>query len=380
LPNTVAEPGAVHRPWSRALLVLVLALALSATAAHAQVTVVRWLVPADGEVEAWRGAAAATWPGGLSVRVWDGTWPPPPEDVADGALPVAYLDGALQSGVLVIHGREESGTLRLPLRFSGADDDEAMRSVLLILRSSLEPLAVEDTASDPILLPPPEDLEPVDGEVEAPVPRGRLRGGVAVGISYRPGLSMFSFAPRGRLALVLGPRETSPLRLQLWGGADLAGKAFIGGIEAREDEGFITIGFELRPRWRRAQIPVAAGIGARYYRGIRTDRADAKPDQGWRPTVLFGGGPSWSMTDGLRMELRVTGSVELVRGNGGPALGMELTAGDQVVFLEMVPVRIGIELAVDLGEPVPRDTTPAKKSGPTAVRPTRAATPNGAEG
>lgn len=380
MPNIVPEPGAVHRPWSRALLLLVLALALSATVAHAQVTVVRWLVPADGEVEAWRAAAAATWPGGLSVRSWDGAWPPAPEAVADGALPVAYLDGALQDGVLVIQGREESGTLRLPLRFSGTGDDEAMRSVLLILRSSLEPLAVEDTASDPILLPPPSDLEPPAAEVEVPVRRGRLRGGIALGASYRPGLDTASLAPRGRLALVLVSIDRFSLRLSLWGGADLVGKATIGGVPVREDEGFAAMGIEARPRWRQTQIPLAVGAGARFYRAIRTDRADPKKKIEVRPTILFSGGPSWALADGLRLELLFSASVELVRSDGGPPIVLWVTADDQLVPLELFPLRVGFELGFDLGEPNSRLTPPPEKYDPSAERPPRAATPNGAEG
>jgi hypothetical protein len=363
------------------VLGLVLAPALLATAAHAQeVPVVRWLVPADGAVETWRGAAAMTWPGGLSVRVWDGCWPPPPGEVEGNALPVAYLDGALQDGVLVIHGREESGTLRLPLRFPDASDDEAMRSVLLILRSSVEPLAVEDTDREPILLPPPSDLEPTAAEIEAPVRRGRVRGGVALGISYRPGLDTASLAPRGRLALVLGPLETSPLRLSLWGGADLVGKASIGGVPVREDEGFAAVGVELRPRWRQTQIPLAVAAGARIYRAIRTDRALPKKNLKVRPTVVFGGGPSWALADGLRLELLVTASVELVRSDGGAPIQLWVTSDDQRVPLELFPLRVGVELGIDLGEPHPRRAAPPKKSDTPAVRPPDAATPNGAEG
>ncbi len=348
-------------------------------AAGDEETVVRWLIPADGDLDGWRAAAAASWAGGLSVRRWEGAWPPTLEDIADPSVQIAFLEGPPQDGVLVLLGREGEGTLRLPLRFPGASDPDAMRSVLLILRSTAAPLDVAEDPQPPALLPPPADVEAAAAEVEAPPRRTRLRLGVGLGPSYRPGLDTAALAPRGRFGVALGPLERPPLRLLLSGGAEvMVVEIDAGGVPVRVDEGFLAAGLEVRPRFRRVQIPLALAGGTRFYRARRTDRDDPAVTAA-RPTLLLGGGPSWSLAEGARLELRLGASVELVRGEGGAPIGLEWTAGGQRVSLGLLPVRVGLELAVDLGEPAAR-RGPAEKNERGDERPAAAPTHTGAEG
>ena len=81
----------------------------------------------------------------------------------------------------------------------------------------------------------------------------------------------------------------------------------------------------------------------------------------------------------MRVELRLTTSIELVRGDGGAPIELELTADGSRVRLGLLPVRVGLEVALDLGEPAAPPPLP-QKSDVRGVRPGRAPTHTGLEG
>ena len=343
-------PATRSAPFLAILGACLLTFAVSPHRARCAASTLFWLVPSEGDLEDWSRAAEETWPAtALTVRVWDGLWPPSGSEIAEAH---AFLDLTDGRATLCVRGTGDVDT-SLPLETGDSDSHEGRNSILLILRGLASPLGIGDGGWMPPPPPLPEVEEPlpiVESPV-APLPSkpSPLSISIAIGASGRPGLDTPSLAPSVSPAIRLAATRSTSLHLAADLSADLGGRVDLGSVPAQLDSLLIAGGLEIQPTVRRTTLVLRVAGGVHVHRAHLPDHDEAQALAQPRPALRFVGGVRWPLVDGVRLGFQAAWTADLIA--AGIPIRLGLVQGDSQATADVAGWSLAGQACVEFRDP-----------------------------
>ena len=238
----------------------------AAGTASGTVSGVRFYVPPPEDPEDWRSVAQTTWTGDeLIIEAWPEPGCPPPSE-GEESMVCGYLEGSQEARILVL--RELDGTeRRFPVPSRDLTQEQARADVLLMLQSTVTPMAVTDEGWVPVETADSSTGVPVAGSAPSapitPDAAGRGSARLAVGLAGRVGLDTPVLVPALRAGIRVGPRYRSRTHLLVSVSGELLGTSWLDPVQATYNGLVVEAGFEVRPGPDRAQVLIRPTVGMR---------------------------------------------------------------------------------------------------------------------